>query len=266
MVKTFQIIDRGDPKSREIAERYKKSLLKGGLTISQTPDLVISIGGDGTMLKGFRDFYNPSTAFVGLHTGTLGFYADWSKNESELLLKSILQEQPQLEKCPLIKGEFKLQSGEKKEYLAMNEIVIKSKSISTMILDVKINGEKFESFRGDGILISTPSGSTAYSHSLWGSVIHPTIEAMQVIEMASINNSVFRTLNRSLVLPKNQQLMLDFPEHDDDSIIVGIDGKEYPLNKIQAVNISVAEEKINFARYRTFPFWKRVMEKFLKEY
>ncbi|MDC3412944.1 hypothetical protein [Terrihalobacillus insolitus] len=138
----------------------------------------------------------------------------------------------------------------------MNEIVIKSKVNSTVILDVKINWEKFESFRGDGILISTPSGSTAYSHSLWGSVIHPTIEAMQVIEKASINNSVFRTLNQSLVLPKNQQLMLDFPE-PDDNIIVGINGKWYSLNKIKAMKIFVADEKFNFARYRTFPFWKR---------
>jgi NAD+ kinase len=264
MIKSFQIVDRGDPQSQGIAERYRTTLLDEGFVNSSSPDLVISIGGDGTMLKGFRDFYHPKASFVGLHTGTLGFYTDWSKDESELLLKSILREQPFLDQCPLIKGRFELQDGEKKEFLALNEIVVKSKSISTMVLDVIIDGDNFESFRGDGILVSTPTGSTAYSHSLFGSIIHPTLEAMQVTEMASINNSVYRTLNRSLLLPKNQNLLIEFPK-PDDNVVVGIDGKEYPLEQIKSVKFSVADEKINFARYRLFPFWNRVKEKFLKE-
>jgi NAD+ kinase len=234
MIKSFQIITRGDSKSEEVGEDYRRDLVDIGFTISPTPDLVISIGGDGTMLKGFKEFYSPSTAFVGLHTGTLGFYADWRNDESDLLLKHIKQNQPHLERCPLVKGEFELYSSQKKTFLALNEIVIKSNSISTLILDVKIDGEKFESFRGDGLLISTPSGSTAYSHSLFGSVIHPTLEAMQVNEMASINNSVYRTLNRSLVLPKDQHLIVEFPK-SDDNVVFGIDGEEYPLEQIKRV-------------------------------
>lgn len=87
---------------------------------------------------------------------------------------------------------------------------------------------------------------------------------MQVIEMASINNSVYRTLNRSLVLPKEQHLLLEFP-NDENDVVIGIDGEEYTLDQIRAVKVVVAEEKINFARYRPFPFWRRVKEKFLKE-
>ncbi|TFB18496.1 NAD kinase [Filobacillus milosensis] len=264
MIRSFQIIERPDTTSREIGEKFKKRLLEEGIQLNNSPDLVVSIGGDGTMLKGFKEFYTESTSFVGLHTGTLGFYADWQADEADLLLEKIMNEDPILDRCPLIKGEFELESGERKSFLALNEIVIKSKSISTMVLEVEINNDHFESFKGDGIIISTPSGSTAYNHSLWGSIIHPTIEAMQVTEIASINNSVYRTLNRPLILPKEQPLTLHIPKTNKE-ILLGIDGTEYNLGIIKRIGIKVAEEKISFARYRPFPFWKRVKEKFLIE-
>ncbi|MDQ0254787.1 NAD+ kinase [Evansella vedderi] len=264
MITSFQIVDRGDKESQEMAEKFRATLTDHGFSLSNNPDLVISIGGDGTMLRCFRDYYSPSTAFVGLHTGTLGFYADWSKEEAGLLLHEIQYGKPHFEKCPLIQGTFELLTGEKKTFLSLNEIIIKSNSISTLVLDVKINGEKFESFRGDGILVSTPSGSTAYNHSLMGSIMHPTLDAMQVTEMASINNSVYRTLNRSFILPKEQHLILEFPTIDERAI-VGIDGEEYHLKQIKSIHVCVADNKINFARYKPFPFWERVKGKFLKE-
>lgn len=262
-MKSFQIVERYDAASRAIGERFRKELLAAGMKTTDAPDLVISIGGDGTMLKGFRDFYTKSGSFVGIHTGTLGFYADWHVHEADALLEKILHEEPVLDHCPLIRAEFELESGEK-SFLALNEVVVRSKSISTMVLGVEINGEYFESFRGDGMIISTPSGSTAYNHSAWGSIIHPTIEAMQVAELASINNSVYRTLNRPFILPKTESLILHVPE-TDKGILIGIDGKECNLGKVKKIKIQVADEKINFARYRPFPFWKRVKEKFLTD-
>ena len=67
-------------------------------------------------------------------------------------------------------------------------------------MEVEINGEHFERFRGDGLCVSTPSGSTAYNKALGGAIIHPTL-TIQIAEMASINNRVFRTVGSSLVLP-----------------------------------------------------------------
>jgi NAD+ kinase len=262
MIRSFQIVERPDTTSQEIGQKFNKRLLEKGFQLNNIPDLVISIGGDGTMLKGFKEYYTESTSFVGLHTGTLGFYADWQVDETDLLLEKIINEVPFFDHCPLIKGEFELESGDRKSFLALNEIVIKSKSISTMVLDVEINNDYFESFKGDGLIISTPSGSTAYNHSLWGGIIHPTIEAMQVTEIASINNSVYRTLNRPLILPKEQPLTLHLPKTNKE-ILFGIDGTEYNLGIIKRIKIQVAEEKISFARYRPFPFWRRVKEKFL---
>ena len=75
-----------------------------------------------------------------------------------------------------------------------------------MVADVIINHVKFESFRGDGISVSTPTGSTAYNKSLGGAVLHPTIEALQLTEISSLNNRVFRTLGSSIIIPKKIRL------------------------------------------------------------
>ena len=71
-----------------------------------------------------------------------------------------------------------------------------------MVADVSINGTFLERFRGDGITVSTPTGSTAYNKSIGGAVLHPTVEAFQMTEIASLNNRVYRTLGSSAIIPK----------------------------------------------------------------
>ena len=83
--------------------------------------------------------------------------------------------------------------------LALNESTVKGVE-GTLVMDVDIRGQHFECFRGDGLCVLTPSGSTAYNKALGGAIIHPTISAIQLTEMASINNRVFRTVG-PLILP-----------------------------------------------------------------
>ncbi len=84
----------------------------------------------------------------------------------------------------------------KESFFALNEVAIKGIE-TTLVAQLNINDEKFEMFRGDGICISTPSGSTAYNKGLGGALIHPSIEAVQIAEIASINNRIYRTLGSS---------------------------------------------------------------------
>ena len=74
--------------------------------------------------------------------------------------------------------------------------------------DVEIKGELFETFRGDGLCLSTPSGSTAYNKALGGAIIHPSIRAIQLAEMASINDRVFRTVGSPLILPEHHTCLI----------------------------------------------------------
>lgn len=259
---TYQLVTRDDFVSKQIAQNYEENLSHRGWEKSDSPELVIAIGGDGTMLYAFQTYYSETTAFLGVHTGTLGFYGDWNVEETNKLLDHILTSTPRFVEYPLVDIEVENNKGEKKHALALNEIVVKSKTLSTFLLEVYVNDDHFETFRGDGMLVSTPTGSTAYNHAVNGSILHPSIEAIQVAELAAINNKEFRTLGRSFILPKHHCLDL-YVKNPEKDVLVGVDGVEISLEGIRKIRTTVSDKKIKFVRYRPFPFWKRVKEKFI---
>jgi NAD+ kinase len=126
---------------------------------------------------------------------------------------------------------------------------------------VNINDEPFEMFRGDGIVVSTPTGSTGYNKSVNGAIIHPHLEALQIAEIASINNRVYRTLGSSIILPKHHHC--DIVTDPDEPLAVGIDHLVLQFHEVRSIICAVAPEKVHFARYRPFPFWNRVREAFI---
>ena len=147
-------------------------------------------------------------------------------------------------------------------YLALNEATMKTENGSTLVADVAIRGKHFERFRGDGLCISTPSGSTAYNKALGGALIHPSLEAMQIAEIASINNRVFRTVGSPLVLPKHHTCLITPVNHN--TIRTTIDHVSLKHKNVSDIQFRVANEKVRFARFRPFPFWKRVHDSFIE--
>lgn len=258
----FAIQSRKDSQSNELTRLAKKYLLDFGLIFDEDePDIVISIGGDGTLLHAFHRHIHRlnKVSFVGIHTGHLGFYADWKPSELEKLVLSIAKNDFNVVEYPLL--EVKVHTNtETDTYLALNEATIKSPDV-TLVMDVELNGTHFERFRGDGLCISTPSGSTAYNKALGGAIIHPTLQAFQITEMASINNRVFRTVGSSLVLPAHHNCTLRPVKNQH--FIITIDHISLVQNNLKSVTFNVADEKIRFARFRPFPFWERVHESFI---
>jgi NAD+ kinase len=262
----FSIMSKGDDVSNALEKRINAYLTDFDLVYDQEePDVVVSIGGDGTLLHAFHHYINrlDDTAFVGVHTGHLGFYADWVPSEVEKLVIHIAKTPFQIVEYPLVEVTVRYLDGIKESrYLALNECTVKSIE-GSLVMDVEIKGEKFETFRGDGLCISTPSGSTAYNKALGGAIIHPTLPSIQIAEMASINNRVFRTVGSPLVLPQHHTCLLK-PVNDVD-FQISIDHLFLVHKKVKSIQYRVAEEKIRFARFRPFPFWKRVKESFITD-
>ncbi|MGM8212681.1 NAD kinase [Virgibacillus sp. W0430] len=262
----FSIVSKGDKRSNKIMATVKQYLTDFNLIYDEKlPELVISVGGDGTLLEAFHRYVHrlKSTAFIGIHTGHLGFYADWVPEEIEKLVIEIAKTPYQVVEYPLLEMIIRFKT-ERKEirFLALNEATIKTAE-GSVVFDVQIRGEHFETFRGDGLCISTPSGSTAYNKALGGAIIHPSIEAIQLTEMASINNRVFRTIGSPLILPKHHTCLLK--PMVDRSFLIARDHYTDTYTDVKSIQCRVAKEKVRFVRYRPFPFWNRVRDSFVAE-
>lgn len=263
----FAIVSKGDERSNKIQATMKQHLTDFNLEYDEkSPDLVISVGGDGTFLEAFHQYLHclNSTSFIGVHTGHLGFYADWTPEEVEKLIIEIAKTPFQIVEYPLLEVTIRdHDGGEENRLLALNEATIKT-SEGSVVFDVEIKGSHFETFRGDGLCISTPSGSTAYNKALGGGIIHPSLEAIQLTEMASINNRVFRTIGSPLILPKHHTCMLK-PLGSKKTFLIAVDHFTKNYTNVKSIQCRVAKERVRFARFRPFPFWDRVRDSFVAD-
>lgn len=262
----FVIVSKGDDRSNKLKATMKQYLTDFDLEYDkEEPELVISVGGDGTFLEAFHRYIHrlSKTAFIGIHTGHLGFYADWVPEEVEKLIIEIAKTPFQIVEYPLLEVTLRSKSGESEDrFLALNEATIKTAD-GSVVFDVEIKNSHFETFRGDGLCISTPSGSTAYNKALGGAIIHPSLDAIQLTEMASINNRVFRTIGSPLILPKHHPCILR--PTVDRSFLIAIDHFTTNYTNVESIQCRVADERIRFARFRQFPFWNRVRDSFVSE-
>jgi len=251
--------------SVNVATELKKMLKEvDTIDIDQTtPDILITIGGDGTLLSAFHRYAHQldQVRFIGVHTGRLGFYTDWREFELEPLVESLKNDDGEYVSYPLLDVSV-IYDGDRQEnnFLALNEATIQKKG-GTLVTDVYINAHHFERFRGDGLCISTPTGSTGYNKSVGGAVLHPSLDALQLAEIASINNRVFRTLSSPLIIAKDEEIILQ--AMDPQELMMTLDHITISEKNVKEIHLRIADESVRFARYRHMHFWNRVSDAFI---
>lgn len=264
--KKIALLASRNPKSEAVSKELWTKLKEANFILTpKNPDIVISIGGDGMLLSAFHKYEKliDRVRFVGIHTGHLGFYTDYRDFEVDKLIENLKLDTGARVSYPILNIKVKLADGRVVEARALNEATIKRLS-KTMVADVIINNVPFERFRGDGISVSTPTGSTAYNKSLGGAVLHPTIEALQIAEVASLNNRVYRTLGSSIVVPKKDKIVIE-PKHSD-RYSIAVDNKTYVYDNIEKIEYQIDQHKIHFlATPSHTSFWNRVKDAFIGE-
>lgn len=264
--KKVALLASRNPKSEVVSKELWKRLREENFILTpKNPDIVISIGGDGMLLSAFHKYEKlmDRVRFVGIHTGHLGFYTDYRDFEVENLVENLKLDTGARVSYPILNVKVKLTDGRIVEMKALNEATIKRLS-KTMVADIIINNVPFERFRGDGISVSTPTGSTAYNKSLGGAVLHPTIEAMQIAEVASLNNRVYRTLGSSIVVPKKDKIVIE-PKHSD-RYSIAVDNKTIIYDNIDCIEYQIDNSKIHFVASSSHTsFWNRVKDAFIGE-
>ena len=203
-------------------------------TLCQDSDFLVSLGGDGTLLSLVRKSYGYHKPVLGINGGTLGFLADVTISEVDRFLDNLLLGEYRIDDRMMIDGYIQTADGRKK-FHAFNDVVITRPSISHMVkIDASIDGEWFNTYRGDGLIISTPTGATAYNLAAGGPVMYPLTKAFIMTPIAAHSLT-----QRPLVLPSNFTIDLSSPK---DKVVVMVDGQDgYEMMKGEVLVINGAQ-------------------------
>jgi NAD+ kinase len=183
--------------------------------LPEKSDLIIAFGGDGTILSIAPECAIAKKPIMGVNLGTLGFLAEFGKDETIESLEKIIRGEALISKRTMLEINYKDQS-----FLSLNEVTV-SKAFSTRLIEltVYIDETLLASIRGDGLIFSTATGSTAYSLSAGGPILEPSLECIVMTPICPHTLSV-----RPIVLPPTAQIKLECNEAEDE-IYITIDGK-----------------------------------------
>jgi len=188
------------------AETARLARLKGvpgqdAATLARQVDLLVVFGGDGTILRVAREIAGSPTPVLGVNIGGLGFLTAVPSDQLASALKLVWDGRYTLQSRALIEAGGVL-GGQKILHTALNDIVVSRGAVSRLIsLDVGVDGEPITRYRCDGLIISSPTGSTAYSLAAGGAIVLPTAEVFTLTPICPHSLS-----NRSIILPLSSQI------------------------------------------------------------
>lgn len=257
-MKKFATVRRYDDHSGLVETLVKGWFLQHDYIYDENdPELVIVIGGDGTFLRAVHHFIDKldHIAFCGIHTGTLGFFSDYTDQELDEFFSAFLNRQKEVVEYQLL--EIDLDG--KQKFHALNEMRIEN-SIHTQVIEIKVNGQEFETFRGTGVCVSTQLGSSAYNRSLGGAVIQDGLPLIQLAEIAGIHNRAYQSLGGPIVMREDTKLC--FSSADFSGANLCHDHLSQPLDGAHTINIELSSTKVKIYRYKHVDYFKRLQNLF----
>ena len=220
-------------------------------------DMVLSMGGDGTFLKAASYVGNKNIPILGINTGRLGFLADVSPEEMEETFKDIYKGNYKLEDRSILQA-FSEGQPLKGYPCGLNEIAILKRDSSSMItIHTSINGAYLTTYQADGLVIATPTGSTAYSLSIGGPVIVPHSKTIAITPVAPHSLNV-----RPIVINDDWEITLDV-ESRSHNFLVAIDGRSETCREGTRLTIRKADYKIKVVKRPNHVFFHTLRNKMM---
>jgi len=225
-------------------------------------DLLLVIGGDGTVLRAVREMTDCSVPILSVNRGMIGFLAEIEFEEAKEMIPKLLSGEGMIDERRLIfvqafRGEKKILEG-----FALNEAVIAQGTIARIVdLYTKVDGEPLTSFHADGLIVATPTGSTAYSLSAGGPIVHPTLQAMI---LTPINPHSFS--QKPVVIRSDAEVEIEVrtkeSKYKDTNVILTLDGQVYvELKCHDRVRITQDKRSVKFLRREQDTFFGTLREK-----
>ena len=227
--------------------------------LNKTFDLLISVGGDGTFLKAATLVRNSGIPILGINAGRLGFLATVQQENIETFLQLVLDKKYTVSKRTLLSLDCTPKIKEIRDLnFAMNEVTVSRKDTTSMItIETYLNGEYLNSYWADGLIISTPTGSTGYSMSCGGPILTPDANSLVITPIAPHNLNA-----RPLVIPDNTEIILKVSGREEN-YLVSLDSRIASVKNESVLTIKKTSFKINMVEIPEETFLKTLRNKLL---
>lgn len=238
-MKRLGIYFRHDAETQKVVQELLSWLKSEGYEVFLPPlpdsfDLMIVLGGDGSLLRAARVIWPREIPILGINCGELGFLTTVNKDKTYEMISKVLKGEFEVEKRMTLEGVLITKEEKKRSsFMALNEVVIERGAYTHLVsLALYVEDLHVTSLRADGIIVATPTGSTAYSLSAGGPIVHPALDALIVTSICP-----FHLVHRSLILPP-ERLVGVLVEKGGEGVRIVLDGQVFiPLEVGDRVEI-----------------------------
>ncbi|MFB6307007.1 MAG: NAD kinase [Flavobacteriales bacterium] len=226
--------------------------------LTEKPDIMICIGGDGTFLEAITHIRNAGTPILGMNTGRLGFLANTSEENIYKAIEKITNGEFELEKRSLVEVVKPEPDILNNTPFALNEFTVHKKDSSSMLsVEVYLNDENLNTYYSDGLIIATPTGSTAYSLSCGGPVVSPGCKNFVITPIAPHNINV-----RPVVVQDNTLIKLRISGRNDN-ILLTLDSRNITMNQPLDIELEKADFMINMIKLENKTYFDTLKNKLI---
>jgi len=222
--------------------------------LCQNVDILVTLGGDGTLISTVRRSFKYDIPVLGVYAGSLGFLADVNLAELDGFVAKLISGEYRLDERAILEAKFMQNENDVLVY-AFNDIVLTRPSVSNMIhIETLVDSKAFNTYYGDGVIVSTPTGSTAYNLSAGGPVLFPLTNVFALTPICPHSLT-----QRPVVLPGEYSIEMKTPK---DKALVIVDGQDmHELEIGESVHIQLASKKVKLIHRMEFNYFEVLKEK-----
>jgi len=221
-------------------------------------ELVIALGGDGTILRGAELAHPHGCPVLGVNLGHVGFLAEAEREQLADVAKAVVAKTWVVEERPLLRARIMRADGTETTGWAVNDVALERVGTGRMIeLGLSVDGRKLSSWGADGVVVSTPTGSTAYAFSAGGPIIWPDVEALLIVPVSA--HALFA---KPLVVSPKSEVTIDVLGGSGQVEVVCDGRRSTQVDPGAQVRVEMGQQKVRLARLTDAPFTDRLVAKF----
>lgn len=265
-MKQITVFSNRNAYSQKIKNELTRKLQNRGYGVTSTFSpksiLNLSIGGDGAFIKAVHQSGFSKIPFVGINTGHLGFFQEVDAKDLDIFLDAYEHEKYTTENILLIEAVINTRKSEF-HFFALNEFLLKNMWSRMIQFTVLVDGIEMEQFAGDGMLLSTPVGSSGHNASLLGAIMHPSVRAFEMTPVAPLHSTQYRSLRNSIIVPDGSIVTLMPDARYLNTSILVADGIEKRIREIESIDFLISKRSITRLSFSENWYWHNLRDKFL---